>query len=330
MGDYSDVSQPERLIFILMLLSENSHPFSIAQIHEKVCAYGANVDERTIRRDIDLLSEIAYITEEESGKTTYYSCGKFNLTGLTFDGRDLVTLSFLESVTGEYCNTQMGRDAKKFIERIAEHTGGLNKAYLKEFANYLSFAKTGGAGKADVNPEFEKIIREAITTRTKVKMIYKAFGAKEPTERVFCPYEFVMQEGNLSVMGYCELRKSIREFRLSRIVSLTALPDTFTPDPEYEMRGERFISLMGKQREDITLLFSKEIADFIKEYESGRAEKIQVNPDGTLEFKVKAAVTDDLVRWVLSYTGDVKVIAPEELKNKIKEKIDKGLTLSVE
>ena len=68
MGDYSDVSQPERLIFILMLLSENSHPFSIAQIHEKVCAYGANVDERTIRRDIDLLSEIAYITEEESGR----------------------------------------------------------------------------------------------------------------------------------------------------------------------------------------------------------------------------------------------------------------------
>ncbi|MBP5306336.1 MAG: HTH domain-containing protein, partial [Lachnospiraceae bacterium] len=63
MGEYSDVTQPERLIFILMLLSENSHPFSIAQIHEKVCAYGANVDERTIRRDIDLLSEIAYITE---------------------------------------------------------------------------------------------------------------------------------------------------------------------------------------------------------------------------------------------------------------------------
>ncbi|MBP5305471.1 MAG: WYL domain-containing protein, partial [Lachnospiraceae bacterium] len=193
-----------------------------------------------------------------------------------------------------------------------------------------SFAKTGGAGKADVNPEFEKIIREAITTHTKVKMTYKAFGAKEPTERIFCPYECVMQEGNLSVMGYCELRGSIREFRLSRIISLSALPDTFSVDPEYEMRGERFISLMGKQREEIRLLFSKEIADFIKEYESGRAEKMVTNPDGTLEFIVKAAVTEDLVRWVLSYTGDVKVLAPSELKTRIKEKLDKGRMQSVE
>ena len=324
-GEVSEITQSERLIFILMLLSENRHPFSVAQIHEKVSAYGADVDERTIRRDIDLLSGIAFITEETVGKTTYYSCGKFNLTGLTFDGKDLVTLSFLKSLTKEYGNTQLGKDAEKFIDRIVEHTGGMNAGFLSDFAKAFSFNEAKGNRKADVNPDFEGILSEAIGTHTKVKMTYKAFGAEKPTERVFHPYEFFMQEGNLSVIGYCELRGCIREFRLSRIQTLTPLDESFTKDPAYMPKGgERFLSLMGKEREEVELTFSKEIAPFILEYEKGRADKIETNCDGTVTFTVKAAITDDLVRWVLSYTGDVLVKKPYELCEIVTEKITKS------
>ena len=324
-GEVSEITQSERLIFILMLLSENRHPFSVAQIHEKVSAYGADVDERTIRRDIDLLSGIAFITEETVGKTTYYSCGKFNLTGLTFDGKDLVTLSFLKSLTKEYGNTQLGKDAEKFIDRIVAHTGGMNAGFLSDFAKVFSFGDTRGSRKADVNPDFEEILREAIGTHTKVKMTYKAFGAEKPTERVFCPYEFFMQEGNLSVIGYCELRGCIREFRLSRIQALSPLDESFDKDPSYKPRGgQRFLSLMGKEKKDVKLVFSKEISPFILEYEKGRADHIERNCDGTVTFIVKVALTDDLVRWVLSYTGDVLVKEPLELSKIIDEKLTKS------
>lgn len=321
----SDISQPERLIFILMLLSENKRKYSIADIHSRVTSYGANVDERTIRRDIDLLSGIAYITEEEIGNATYYSCGKFNLTGLTFDGKDLLTLSFLKKMTREYSNTMWGKDAESFIDKIIAHTGGLNAEYIEEFAGHLSFAASSGVRGANVDPEFESTLRDAIAMRRKVHMTYRSFNSDGTTERVFHPYEFYMQEGNLSVIGYCELRGEIREFRVSRIKSLNLLDDNFEVREDYKPRGEgRFLSLMGDSTEEIKLVFSKEIAPFILEYERGRAEHISKNEDGTITFTRNAAVTDDLVRWVLSYTGDVEVLAPASLKEKVDEKINKG------
>ena len=60
------------------------------------------------------------------------------------------------------------------------------------------------------------------------------------------------------------------------------------------------------------------------EYERGRADSIKQNCDGTVTFCVKAAITDDLVRWVLAYTGDVLVKEPIELCKKVTEKITKS------
>lgn len=335
MSAASDMSQTERQIFILMLLSENRRGYSADEIHTRLLNWGAAVDIRTVRRDIDSLSEICFITEEVRSGITYFSADKFKLENLTFDSGDLVSLTFLLELLRPYEQSDMGRNAQALLHRIIDHTGNLNREFVHYFREYVSLntaaarsaitrtaalRQTTRPSDADA-ARYERILRQAITDHLKVRMTYQAFGQDITTERVFHPYEFVLQEGNLNVSGYCELRGSIRDFRLSRIQQLELLSEHFTRDADYQpaSSGNRFLHLSGGEKEDIRLRFHGEAARYLQEYDASLADRLEADPDdpGALLFSRSAAITNDLVRWVLGYGAGVQVLAPESLKKEI-------------
>ncbi|MDF2907705.1 MAG: hypothetical protein K0R34_3026 [Herbinix sp.] len=320
-----DMAQTERQIFILLLLSENKRGYTISDIHASLEKWDVIVDKKTIGRDIDSLSGICFISEEERNGKTYYTADKFRLRDITFTSPELISLAFLLELLKPYQYMTMGKSAQELIHKLLDNTTNLNREFIKHF-NGLVTINTNDYINDEVNPEIEDRLQSAIRNKNKVRIIYHSFGGDEDTIRIIHPYELMINDGALSVVGNCELRNDIRDFRVSRIKAITLLEDTFTIPSDYFLKKARskFIHLSGNVVEQIIIAFDGPTAKYIQEYEADLADEIVVTETG-INFIRDTAVTDELIRWIMQYGSGVKVLNPPHLKEKIKQELMKSL-----
>ena len=320
-----DMAQTERQIFILLLLSENKRGYTINDIHDSLRKWDVVVDKKTIMRDIDSLSGICFISEEARNGKTYYTADKFRLRDITFTSPELISLAFLLELLKPYQYMTMGRTSQELIYKLLDNTTNLNREFIRHFTGLVT-VNTNSYIRDDVNPEFEERLQEAIRNNLKVRIIYHSFGSDEDTIRILHPYELSINDGALNVVGYCELRGELRDFRVSRIRALTLLEESFTVPEEYYQNKHRqkFIHLSGTVIEQIILSFDKQTAKYIMEYEADRADEIIATEEG-ITFIRNTAVTDELIRWILQFGQGARVLNPAHLKEKVKQELMNSL-----
>ncbi|MFT4146960.1 MAG: WYL domain-containing protein [Mobilitalea sp.] len=325
--EMKDMAQTERQIFILLLLSENKRGYTIGDIHASLEKWDVIVDKKTIGRDIDSLSGICFISEEERNGKTYYTADKFRLRDITFTSPELISLSFLLELLKPYQYMTMGRQAQELIHKILDNTTNLNREFIKHFNGLLTI-NTNDYIADEINPEIEDRLQVAIRNKNKARIIYRSFGSEEDTIRIIRPYELLINDGALNVVGHCELRNDLRDFRVSRIKAITPLEETFQVPEEYYQRRNRnkFIHLSGNVTEPIIIAFEGQTAKYIREYESDLADEI-VDTDTGITFMRNTAVTEELVRWILQFGSGARVLNPSHLKEKIKQELQKNMEL---
>lgn len=316
-----DISVSQRQIYILSLLSENPKGYQAEEIRERLKNWDIDVSRRTIIRDIDELSLNYGIGEEERNGKTYYFADKYTLKNVDFTIEDLVSLAFAKEMLKEYEHLDMGRHVIAFIDKMVENSASLNKLQFESLCGHF---KKGGRkiGSTDlVDSKIEKMIQNAIDSRNKISIDYYSFTSDEATKRIIHPYKMLLMDSYLCVEGYCELRKEIRRFRLSRIKGIDVLDVKFEKGMEDDGKlepKEAFLKLAGGEIEEMELLFTGESIRYVKEYEAVRAKKLEETEEG-LRFYQKAAIAPDVVRWIRGFGPEVKVIKPQWLKTQLQE-----------
>jgi len=320
-----DMAQTERQIFILLLLSENKRGYTINDIHDSLEKWDVVVDKKTIMRDIDSLSGICFISEDQRNGKMYYVADKFRLRDITFTSPELISLAFMLELLKPYQNMTMGKSSKDLIHKLLDNTTNLNREYIKHFTGLVSI-NTNSYVKDTVSPEMEDKLQTAIRNKNKVRIIYHSFGSDEDTIRIIHPYELLINDGTLSVISFCELRNSVRDFRVSRIKALTLLDDCFLIPETYFHRKERnkFLHLSGDKTEQIMISFDKPTAKYINEYEAELADEIIPTEEG-ITFLRNTSITDELIRWILKFGSGATVLEPLHLKDKIKAELTQSL-----
>jgi proteasome accessory factor B len=144
------------------------------------------------------------------------------------------------------------------------------------------------------------------------------------TEREFEPYFLEICEGCWHVVGHCRLRKSIRDFRISRIEMLKLTNQKFIrPENFYETyKTNRFDKLSGEERVVIKLLFTGHAARLVKEYESYKAD-ILIKTEQGLLFERAVPMSPEIIKWILGFGAEVTVLEPETLRDEVLGQIKK-------
>ena len=78
------------------------------------------------------------------------------------------------------------------------------------------------------------------------------------------------------------------------------------------------LMIMRGRRIEVELLFSKNVAAWIKDKLWHSSQEMVPMKDGRLRMTLKVADTDELVGWILSFGSQVKVISPESLQTKVR------------
>ncbi len=81
----------------------------------------------------------------------------------------------------------------------------------------------------------------------------------------------------------------------------------------------------GEEPIKVRLLFEPKLAVYITERQWHLSQEFRVRPDGRVEMRLETTGRKELVRWVLSWMPDVKVLGPARLRARIVEKLRDGL-----
>lgn len=156
-----------------------------------------------------------------------------------------------------------------------------------------------GARGADALSELTR----AVVEHREIEFDYVGVARGEREQRRVRPIELLSHRGQWYLRAFCLARNGERLFRSDRIASLKLTETTFIP--EGDGKAERPVTETGKS---VTVRFSPALAPYQQERfgDAGRLEG-----DGSLTVTVPGDSESWLVRWILSFGGEARVVAPE-------------------
>jgi predicted DNA-binding transcriptional regulator YafY len=169
------------------------------------------------------------------------------------------------------------------------------------------------------------VVLQALTRNKKLTITYRSVYSKESLQRVINPLHLVLYMGNWHVLAFCELRKGVRDFALSRIrhieMSAEDIEERFkSMDLKKEIDGAHGIFFEGK-KEQVVLRFNETIADYVREQVWFPGQTLTPETDGRVTLRFFVTDLREVLREVLSFAADVEVVEPKTLRDMIKEKV---------
>ena len=312
----------ERQLFILSLLSQRKSGYTINEIIDSLKRM-ADIDatRRMVARDMDYISQNFFVYEEEHDGKLVYKADKYALSDMDFSMAEVVSLYFTQQVLQTYESLGMAKDALKIVRRILGKLPALSRSAMENVEKMIKIVPEVAAD-SETDEEILALVQEALETPRSLRLRYHSFSSGETAERVFDPYVLEVREGCWHTIGFCHLRGAVRDLRVSRIEDAELLGDTFTvPRRFYEdYRKTRFDKLAGEELTDIRVRFTGDAARLVKEYHARKADRL-ADENGAVLFEKKAAITPDIKSWLLSFGAQAEVLAPEGLKQNLKEEI---------
>jgi predicted DNA-binding transcriptional regulator YafY len=120
----------------------------------------------------------------------------------------------------------------------------------------------------------------------------------------------------------------VETFALSRCRSLAGTGQHFARPAGFHAPAF-FKDAFGISQADkpwkVRLLFAREVATYIRERVWHARQALRKRRDGALEFRLQTSSRKELTRWILSRMPHVKVLAPRQLRDRVRQRMRQGL-----
>ncbi|MBE6066081.1 MAG: transcriptional regulator [Clostridium lundense] len=284
------------------------------------------IDERMVRRYKDDLEQAQIYIDSIAGK----------YGGYILQGRDyLLDLNLTEEEFDALITAKEYLENNNFI-LSKEYSMALDKinAAKKESAD-LNIEDTYFVKESKANYDFNverKIwidVKAAVITRNKIKINYSSLKG-ECKSRIIRPYSIIQYKGAMHLIGYCEYRKDIRDFKLSRIKQYKILEDKFIADNNFKVKDymKNCFGIFNDEEMFISLKIKYPMAQIVKERKwVDNQEIIEIEEDNSIIFRANMKGLTEIKSWILSMGSNALVLEPESLKEEIKQELKKGLNL---
>lgn len=292
-----------RLFEILYLLVERR------EVTAGELAKRLEVSERTIYRDVDALSAAGIPVYAQKGKG-----GGIRLMDQFVLDRTLLS--------------QSQQDEILFALQAIRATGGgeealsrLSALFRREGGDWLEVDFTDwGSGAAE--RENFSLVKRAILERRPLTFTYYS-SAGEKSRRTVEPARLVFKSGCWYLSAFCRNRQDWRIFRLVRMEDLSPKEGTCPPRRPPEQLESPLPE--GYRGVDLRLLFAPSAAWRVRDYFNPK--EITPQSDGSLLVNCTFPEDQWLLSFLLSFGGQLEVLAPDYWRDILKEEIKKSLKI---
>ena len=279
----------------------------------------------TIMRDLDTLMNDynAPIEYDYYHKGYHYTDETFFVRNVMVSESEFVAIAGLLPLLERYKNTPLEEQIEKVYNSIRQMLP--NQIQVQSsFASNVQFISEA---VPNIPEEVFSSVFQAIKTHCTIKFGYRSISATEHTPHEVQPYKVYTQKGDWYLVAWYPKRETFSTFTLARMKDVMIL-DEFEPDTDYEKKvhiDPNFgIWNNDNPPEKIELLFDKEINTYILERTWHQNQECHQNSDGSVYLSFTSNQSQEILFWILKFGSQVKVLAPEHLKEKVRKELEKA------
>jgi len=167
----------------------------------------------------------------------------------------------------------------------------------------------------------------ALFRNASIRISYYTPHKHELTERNIQPLHLLCYMGSWHLIAYCAMKEDLRDFALSRIRSIEILsepikvPKGLPPIKDYIRKN--FGVMTGKKSVEVNLKFAPEVSDWISEQIWFSGQEVRQNEDGSISLQFPVADLREILKEVLKHGASVEVVSPRELREGIRDEIQR-------
>lgn len=297
----------DRLTGILIHLQGKSR-VPIGELQERF-----EIGRRTIFRDIKSLIEAGVPIGGEAGEG-YFIVEGYHLPPVVFNKEEAAALLLGSKLINQNTDEETNKKVEEAMLKVRAVLKYQDRNFLETLENSIEIIGSRAVMKKNFPNSFLSEIQLALVARNSVKISYHSNYNDSNTTRIVNPLGLVYYSNKWHMIGHCQLRNGMRDFRTDRIQKLTLTKEHFNPEdyPDYI----HFTSGMlgGTDAKEAVIQFSKSVVRYIddQKYYYGFLDQKEVGE--AVEMKFVTPQYEFLARWILMFVDQATIIAPAELQ----------------
>ncbi|MFA7463024.1 MAG: WYL domain-containing protein [Anaerovoracaceae bacterium] len=284
------------------------------------------VSRRTVARDLDFLRDeerapLAYDDAQHGFRLTDET---YTLPPVRISRREAFSFGLARKLLAHYEGTPLHLDMRSVLDKIAESLAGditIEPDWLSEHVGVLP------EDRVRIVPEVWAQLAGGVERREAILATYQTFDGRV-SEYELHPYHLLAYHGNWYVLARHVAKDRVATFAISRFRKIKTAGQIFTRPADFNPEAyarQAFGIMGGEELIKVRLLFEAKLAVYITERQWHASQEFRTRPDGRVEMCLETTGRKELIRWVLSWMPDVKVLAPKSLRDRIVEKLRDGL-----
>jgi len=179
-----------------------------------------------------------------------------------------------------------------------------------------------------VNPEIFQIVVQSLASDKRLKIHFYNRHTSEHSSRMISPQKLIRYKDNWLLDAYCHLKNNIRSFSVESIQQATLLLQPIQKIEKTELENHFSSSYgiyAGEADKQAIIRFTDYQAQWAKLESWHPNQTGYIPPEGGYQIIIPYHKDEELIQDLLKHGDQVKVIAPEALKQKMKQMIQNTL-----
>lgn len=283
---------------------------------------GAHICDSTIEKDMFAMKmeHDAPIKYSKREKGYYYENPDFTMNDIPLTENDMEAISFAAKTLMQFKNVELFRQFGSAIDKIVDHVAVSQDEDAQEFIQFETAVADGGN-------EFLPPILEAIKMKRFVTFDYASFVSGELKPRKVLPLLLKQYRNRWYLISFDDDKQDYITYALDRIEDFNVSKETASQpvdfDPDNYFKHAVGITSGNAQPETVLLRVGTVAAKYLDSLPIHPSQKVKEVNDDHFVFHLTVSITEELIREILSYGGEVLVMQPESLRKEIAKRAKK-------
>jgi predicted DNA-binding transcriptional regulator YafY len=307
---------------LLLALEGRARGLTLADLQD---AAGEGVSDRTIRRDLNALTQAGFpIESTRTDGRTRYTLNRDVFGGLAAAGFSLSELcalylsrTLLAALAGGPFHDSLTSAFDKLSEALPPG--------LWRFVDQLPQAMAAKAPTARAHtaaPRQVDALMSAILAHRRVRMRYHSFASQQVKDYLVEPYRVAYAQGTLYLFAFVPLYGEMRTFAAQRIQDVAVLEETFDPQEASAGVFPDSLGVFSGTPERVVIDFSATEAPYIRERDWHASQQLADLDDGGVRLTLDVVVDWGLEAWILGFGPAARVLEPASLVHRLIDRLE--------
>lgn len=320
------LSSKQRLLklqALLMKYTDEEHELTLEEILDKFYqAYGVDAGKKAIRDDLKVLEDSLLfdvtVNQTKEGVEKYYSH-----QGRLFEIHELRLL--VDAVSAAKFISDA--DTENLVNKIKKLT---SENQAQQLSNRIILSEN----TKNENQQIKYSIHElhtAILTGHILQFQYGKYNLQKKFQLSrngdfypVKPYAMVWHNDYYYLIGEYIPNNEIRHYRVDRMRKVSSTEESFHPDPDFDAAKytEKLFHMYSGEEFLVEIEFAAGLINVVID-RFGRGVNIRQVSENSFRISTQAIISDGLVKWLLTWGSEAKVLTPPSLVERMKEEAKK-------